>query len=158
MSEDTPTGKACDAKLIKIPSTGGKSFTQIQRDTDKVIREKTEKFTQILSQEVREIRKLFHIYNKNADHEVLKDIFHRVHNLRGQGTLFNYPLVTSIGGHFCAYINSLQEGERPRKEAVQCFLLSITMVQSNNIKGEGSGQIVELLSLMKEMVDKLIKE
>ena len=144
--------------LVKVPPAGGKSFSQIERDTNKVIEKNRRRFANYLADDIRAIEKMLAVYLDAPTKENMRPIFNRIHNLRGQGTLFDYPLVTVIGGHFCRYIDNLPEDEPPRREVVITFINSLKVVQSEKIQGEGTGNLKELTEAMGLMVDSLIKE
>ena len=120
---------------LKVPSSGGKSYSEIIRDTDKVIEKNRMRFVRYLADDIKDVQKMFRVYMQDPSDENLRPIFDRIHNLRGQGTLFGYPLVTTIGGHFCRYIDNLADGVSPRREVVQTFINSLQVVQAEQIKG-----------------------
>ena len=147
-----------EVAALKVPGSGGKSYSDIIRDTDKVIEKNRMRFVRYLADDIKEVQKMFRVYMQYSTPENLRPIFDRIHNLRGQGTLFDYPLVTTIGGHFCRYIDNLPDDVSPRREVVQTFINSLQVVQAEQIKGEGSENLQVLTETMGRMVDALIEQ
>ena len=143
---------------IRLPSSGGKSFAQIQRDADKAVEKNTARFVKYLAKDLTDIEKMLKVYLQEPSRKNMRPIFDRIHNLRGQGTMFGYPLVTTIGGHFCRYVDSLPEDSLPRKDVVATFVKSLRVVQTQSIKGNGSERFQMLIKNMAQMVDQLTKE
>ncbi|NQY82380.1 MAG: hypothetical protein HRT36_05025 [Alphaproteobacteria bacterium] len=162
MSEDSSSDgndikkRPIDPTTLKVPPSGGKSFSKIQHDIDRVIEKNAGRFMQFLADDLKAIEAMLKVYMKEPTRTNMRPIFDRVHNLRGQGTLFNYPLVTIFGGHFCRYINNLPENTPPRRDVVVSFIHSLKLVQANKIQGAGSKTLQELALNMKLMTDKLI--
>ncbi len=143
---------------LRIPASGGKSFSEIQRDADRAVAKKTSRFVQYLAKDLKDIQAMLAVYLEDPSQENMRPIFDRIHNLRGQGAMFDYPLVTTIGGHFCRYIDNLPPDVSPRKDVVVTFINSLKVVQAQKIKGEGPENFKILIENMGLMVTSLISK
>ena len=145
-----------EVKKIPVSVSGGKSLSQIDKDSQNVIDKNRERFVVNMGNDLEEINNLLDSYIENPSPGTMKSLFNLVHNLRGQGAMFDYPLVTAIGGEFCRYIDGLPDGQEPRLDVIKQFLDMLTLVKSQNIVGEGSPQFQELVNNMRLMVDKFV--
>jgi hypothetical protein len=77
---------------------------------------------------------------EQADHE--KKIFSIMHDLRGEGANFGYPLVARIATSMNHYLDSAPAGERARKDldVIRAHVDALRGVLANKLKGE-TGEI-----------------
>jgi hypothetical protein len=67
----------------------------------------------------------------------LHAIFELVHDLRGQGTSFGYPLVTRIGASLCSYLDGHPRHSAAEVDIVRAHVDALRAVIANKLKGDG---------------------
>lgn len=66
----------------------------------------------------------------------LKAMYEIVHDLRGQGATFGYPLVTRIGNTFCRLLEISTAPDRRDIDRIRAHIDALTVVVSKNMRGE----------------------
>lgn len=82
---------------------------------------------------------------------LLPKMFEIVHDLRGQGSSFGYPLVTRIGSSLCRYVERYDSAAEADIDIVRAHVGALRAVLGNRLKGDGGeiGQkIAEGLELL----------
>lgn len=69
--------------------------------------------------------------------EHLKGLFRIAHDLKGQGSSFDYPLITRIGNSLCRFIEKLVEPQPRDFDVMAAHVDALGTVVSNRIRGEG---------------------
>ena len=87
----------------------------------------------------------------------LREVYEISHNLRGQGSTFDYPLITAICGTLCDFIDQTERFEKAHLEAIGIQLSAIKAVAGGEIVGDGGKAGRELLSSIEELVVKARK-
>lgn len=93
-----------------------------------------------------------------ADPEKRDELFARInivaHELRGQGGVFGYPLITAIGKMlYVATLHGHPDDERA-VEVVRCHIDSLQAVLRDDITGDGGAKGVELIKDLKAAIAK----
>lgn len=60
-----------------------------------------------------------------------------VHDLKGMGGSFGYPLMSRIGASLCAYLSGLPADDYPAEDVVAAHLRAMEVVLGNRIAGDG---------------------
>lgn len=82
----------------------------------------------------------------------LRELYEISHNLRGQGSTFDYPLITAICGTLCDFIEQTERFQEIHLEAIEIQLSAIKAVVAGEIVGDGGTAGRELLSSIEELV------
>ena len=80
---------------------------------------------------------LQHISQRNDQHKHLEAMFQVVHDLRGGGTSFGYPLVTQIGSLLCKYIEHREDADDAEIEVIRAHVDALRAVVMSKLKGDG---------------------
>ena len=88
-----------------------------------------------------------------ADDRVVQ-IFRIGHELKGQGGTFGYPLISTIGGSLCRYIESVADHKRVDLEIVRAHALALRAVAVNRITGEGGTIEKQILGELNRLLKK----
>lgn len=89
--------------------------------------------------------------NRDQMGTLLPKMFEIVHDLRGQGASFGYPLVTRIGSSLCRYVERHENHAQADADIVRAHVDALRAVMGNKLKGDGGeiGQkIAEGLELL----------
>ena len=91
--------------------------------------------------------------------DMLRDVFSFVHDLRGQGGSFGYPLLSSIGGSLCAFLEArdfrLTEGDAV---VLRLHFDAAAASLTDQIGGEGDAISQALVTSLSELVDKRLRD
>lgn len=84
----------------------------------------------------------------------LRTLYDVSHDLRGQGSTFDYPLITSICCSLCDFIEHSGRFEEVHLEAIALQLSALKAVAAGRIEGDGGTLGEELMSGIEELVTK----
>jgi hypothetical protein len=77
------------------------------------------------------------IANRDEQGKHLEAMFQVVHDLRGGGTSFGYPLVTQIGSLLCKYIEHREDATDGEIEVIRAHVDALRAVVMSKLKGDG---------------------
>lgn len=91
--------------------------------------------------------------------DALRDIFSFAHDLRGQGGSFGYPLLSTIGGSLCAFLEArdfrLKDGDMV---VVRSHFDAVAAILADEIAGEGDAVSQALVDSLAELADKRLSD
>ena len=91
--------------------------------------------------------------------DMLRDVFSFAHDLRGQGGSFGYPLLSSIGGSLCAFLEArdfrLTEGDAV---VLRSHFDAAATILTDEIGGEVDAILQALVTSLSELVDKHLRD
>lgn len=93
--------------------------------------------------------------NLDDNVDITKQIFRIVHDIKGQGLTFGYPLLTRIGASLCDFIRYVTvpvAGEQ--LEVVSLHLEVLNFIVKNDVKGDVGEQYQRLISQVDHLVQK----
>lgn len=82
----------------------------------------------------------------------LNNLFNIVHDLRGGGGNFGYPLVTRIGGMLCRYLEGRSSVGMVEVEVLRSLVDAMRAVVANKLKGDGGPVGQELCAGLERLV------
>jgi len=91
--------------------------------------------------------------------ELLEQARAVVHNVKGQGTSFGYPLMTRIGESYYALLKFQASQEELEPVVVKLYEAHLTAMKSiieNQIRGEGPELLHRVATSLKEKVDLVV--
>jgi hypothetical protein len=77
------------------------------------------------------------ISERNEQRKHLEAMFQVVHDLRGGGTSFGYPLVTQIGSLLCKYIEHREDADDSEIDVIRAHVDALRAVVVSKLKGDG---------------------
>ncbi|MBM3601244.1 MAG: Hpt domain-containing protein [Alphaproteobacteria bacterium] len=77
------------------------------------------------------------IANPTQTQTLLPKMFEIVHDLRGQGSSFGYPLVTRIGSSLCRYVERHDKDSQAEVDVVRAHVDALRAVIGSKLKGDG---------------------
>lgn len=77
-----------------------------------------------------------------SDQEMKSDaksdrIYDLTHNIKGMGSSFDFPLMTSAGSSLCNYIKNLENGSALSRKVVEAHVRVFEVVLEHKIQGDG---------------------
>ncbi|MSP50395.1 MAG: Hpt domain-containing protein [Alphaproteobacteria bacterium] len=82
----------------------------------------------------------------------LSTLFNIVHDLRGGGGNFGYPLVTRIGGMLCRYLEGRTTVSMAEVEVLRSLVDAMRAVVGNKLKGDGGSVGQELCTGLERLI------
>jgi chemotaxis protein histidine kinase CheA len=82
----------------------------------------------------------------------VKELYGIVHNIKGQGTSFGYPLVTRIAHSLCTLVRQDRAFSDADLGVVQAHLDALRLILVKDIKGEGGEVGAKLAARLENMV------
>ncbi len=140
---ERPNDLAC-----KVPKTGGKDPERAIAQAEEIVKKLEVEYIDKLRQDIDQLELYGRRYRDNRDPGTLDALFKLIHNMRGQGTTFGYPLITDIGRSFCRYVRDVPAGQEVTPELIDQHVDAMKVVYKRGIKGEGD-------ELAKAVVDAL---
>jgi hypothetical protein len=84
----------------------------------------------------------------------IKDIYNIVHNTKGQGSSFGFPLVTRIAHSLCTLVRQERDFSDADLGTVQAHLDALRLILTKEIKGEGGEVGAKLAARLENLVIK----
>lgn len=133
----------------KVPKTGGKDPERAIAQAEQIVQKLEAEYIDKLGQDIDRLETYGRKYRDNRDPRALDSLFKLIHNMRGQGSTFGYPLITDIGRSFCRYVRELPEHREVTPALIDQHVDAMKVVYKRSIKGEGdeiAQAVVEALS------------
>lgn len=67
----------------------------------------------------------------------LKDAYKLAHDMRGQGGSFGYPVITTVAGSFCKFVNTLEDLDQAALDILRAHSKALRTILQNKIAGDG---------------------
>ena len=138
----------------KVPVTGGKDPAKAFKEAEDIVKKMASEYVDKLGEDIRDIKILSREYGASHSAEALDDIFKLVHNMRGQGATFGFPLITEIGRSFCRYVRELPAQKDVKPAIVDQHLKALQVVYEQSIKGGGDSVSQEVVRALATIVDR----
>lgn len=143
---------------IRERVSGGGPISKAMLDRAEAAIESLEnQFSQVAALEVQKLTTLHReaSENRNLRDEKVQGIFVIAHDLRGQGSTFDYPLVTRIGSSLCTFTEQLDSSDDKALEVIGVHIGALHAVVSNAVRGDG-GAVGKEIAMGLEMAVKKI--
>ena len=139
------------AKVRKRPSES--PDLRIER-AERVITRLAGEFVETLATEIESLEELARSYRKDRSPEVLGDLSARIHNIRGQGTTFGYPLITEICKSFGNYLQDLPEDVSASIDVVSHHVAAMRAIYRGAVINADDEAGIAVLSALHALVSK----
>lgn len=137
----------------KVPKSGGIDPEKAFENAESIVKRMTVEYVAKLAEDIEEMKRLGDIYDADPSQENLDQLFRLVHNMRGQGATFGFPLITEIGRNFCRYVRERPEGKKIRHGLVEHHIKALQVVYSQSIKGSGDEVSQAVVQALSEVVE-----
>lgn len=136
----------------KIPTRGGIDPERAFAQADKIIKNMSSEYLEKLGEDVQKLEKLGENYQASRSDEDLDELFRLVHNMRGQGATFGYPLITDIGRSFCRYVKERPETRAIKPALIDQHVAAMRVVYKQSIQGAGDEVSQAVVDALNEVV------
>jgi hypothetical protein len=140
----------------KVPRTGGINPETAFRKADKIIADLASEFHDKLDADIKALELLQRKYKEKPCDATIEPIFKLVHNLRGQGATFGFPLVTDIGSSFCRYLQKRDKSKPLMHGLLGKHLDALRAVYRESQNGKGDAISQAVVKALKMAVDHAI--
>lgn len=93
-----------------------------------------------------------------SDDDVITDISYPILQLRANGKMFKYTLITKMAEQFLEFLNSINRIDAKAIEIMQAFHTSMNVVVQGEITGDGGLEGQELQETLRDACDKYIRK
>lgn len=122
---------------LKVSGGGAISEAMLQK-ANQVIEELTASFIDLLRIEIDKMVSLSQDAKTAADKRALvEQIFEVSHDLRGQASTFDFPLVTRIGSSLCRFTESADLSDARAQEVIDAHINSMKLIVAEGMRGDG---------------------
>ncbi len=140
----------------KVPKIGGKNPEKAFAEAESIVKRMAAEYVDKLADDIEQMKKLAAAYRSDPSDANLDKLFRLVHNMRGQGATFGFPLITEIGRTFCRYVRERPADVEVKPALVDQHLKALQVVYSQSIKGSGDEISQAVVHALSEVVEKEI--
>ena len=134
-----------EVEIINVPhairlkvSGGGAISEAMLKKANHVIEEMTASFVDVLRVEIDKMIALSQDAKSASDKSALvEQIFEVSHDLRGQASTFDFPLVTRIGASLCRFTEAADLSDTRAHEVIDVQFNSMKLVVTQGLRGDG---------------------
>lgn len=138
----------------KVPKTGGVNPEKAFKEAETIVKKMAAEYVDKLADDIAQMKRLADAYREQPSEERLDPLFRLVHNMRGQGATFGFPLITEIGRNFCRYVRERPKGKPVKPALVDQHLKALQVVYDQSIKGSGDQISQQVVKALSEVVEK----
>lgn len=138
----------------KVPKTGGVPPEKAFQNADRIVQQMAAEYVEKLAGDIAEMKRLAAAYRTSPTPETLDALFRLIHNMRGQGATFGFPLITEIGRNFCRYVRERPKGTAVNDDLIDQHVKAMQVVYDQSIKGSGDEIAQAVVQALSEVVER----
>lgn len=145
-------------QISKRVSGGGDISDKMLSRADAAVKRLSDQFTDLALDEIGKLGALLKEASANPDKrpENVRSIFMVVHDLRGQGATFDYPLLTRIGSSLCTFTENIDGTSEKELLVIGVHIDALKAVMTNKISGDGGPVGREIAKGLELAVQKIM--
>ncbi|MBP5344555.1 MAG: hypothetical protein J6Y85_05745 [Alphaproteobacteria bacterium] len=83
--------------------------------------------------------------------DIIKNkLYPKVHDLKGQGATFGYPLITDVGAHLCKFLVSKKSYNSADLQQIKQEVQAIETILWKKLKGDGGAKGAAILDMLRK--------
>lgn len=139
-------------------SGGGDISDKMLSRADAAVKRLSDQFTDLALDEIGKLDALLKEASANPENrpEIVRSIFMVVHDLRGQGATFDYPLLTRIGSSLCTFTENLDGSSGKELQVIGVHVDALKAVMTHKISGDGGPVGREIAKGLEIAVQKIM--
>ncbi len=139
-------------------SGGGDISDKMLARADAAVKRLSDQFTDLALNEIGKLDMLLKEAQANPDKrpDIVRNIFMVVHDLRGQGATFDYPLLTRIGSSLCTFTEKLEGSSDKELQVIGVHVDALKAVMTHKISGDGGPVGREIAKGLEIAVQKIM--
>jgi len=124
------------------------------RNAEKALESLEGEFEEWLGQDIQKLISAGESYFRETDsNETFQNLSCAIHDLKGLGVTYNYPLVTSFAAALHGYIERHSPDEPPARRIVDAHIQAIRAVHSHRLKDSNNAVAQALLAELRALVN-----
>lgn len=135
------------------PKAADSSPADLERLAMEAMADLSAKFPAWVSGDIQKIKQLLTeasgIFGKERTEFIHSNIYPKVHDLKGQGSTFGYPLITDIGSHMCQLLTSKDSFSSDDLVVLKNDTKMMETVVWKKLKGDGGAKGAAILEKLK---------
>jgi len=141
----------------RVSGSGDISDKMLAR-ADAAVKRLSDQFTDLALDEIGKLDMLLKEAQANSDKrpDIVRNIFMVVHDLRGQGATFDYPLLTRIGSSLCTFTENLEGSSDKELQVISVHVDALKAVMTHKISGDGGPVGREIAKGLEIAVQKIM--
>lgn len=147
-----PAGRAESPKKQPVPAQSTNP-ADLERLAMEAMNDLSEKFPAWASGDVLKVKQYLAeasgIFGEERSEIIRTKVYPKVHDLKGQGTTFGYPLITDIGSHMCRLITSKTSFSSNDLAVLKDDTQMMETVLWKKLKGDGGAKGAQILERLK---------
>ena len=80
---------------------------------------------------------------------IKQKVYPKLHDLKGQGATFGYPLVTDVSAHLCNFVRSKKEYTPADMQRIKQEIQTIETILWKKLKGDGGAKGAAILEMLR---------
>lgn len=139
-------------------SGGGDISDKMLSRADAAVKRLSDQFTDLALDEIGKLDTLLKEAKADPEKrpEIVRSIFMVVHDLRGQGATFDYPLLTRIGSSLCTFTENLDSSSDKELQVIGVHVDALKAVMTHKISGDGGPVGREIAKGLEIAVQKIM--
>lgn len=139
-------------------SGGGDISDKMLARADAAVKRLSDQFIDLALDEIGKLDALLKEAAANPDRrpDIVRSIFMVVHDLRGQGATFDYPLLTRIGSSLCTFTENLNGSSDKELQVIAVHVDALKAVMAHKISGDGGPVGREIAKGLEIAVQKIM--
>ena len=135
----------------KAPRRDGEGPDALFAAADAAIRNQAIDYVARLQRDLVEVKQAIEIALTSDDRRdaAVDRLFALIHNMKGQGTTFGYPLVSQIGALTCSMLQRARPTDDARLRIVKAHIDALSIVIEHNLAGDGGPLGVKLVERLE---------
>ncbi|MBR5129736.1 MAG: hypothetical protein IKV03_00725 [Alphaproteobacteria bacterium] len=109
-----------------------------------IISDMSKQYVEWTTNDVLKLKKLMEQIYLLTDTEqetlIRNDLYRTAHDIKGQGTTFDYPLMSDLGAHICALIKTTSSFKKHHLDIISKDIDDMLLVLTKKLQGDG-GQL-----------------
>ena len=77
-------------------------------------------------------------------------LYPKIHDLKGQGATFGYPLITDVGAHLCKFLTSKKSYSATDLQQIKQEVQAIETILWKKLKGDGGAKGTAILNMLRK--------
>ncbi len=139
-------------------SGGGDISDKMLSRAAAAVKRLSNQFTSLALDEINALSDLHQeaVANPEERTEIVRKIFMVVHDLRGQGATFDYPLLTRIGSSLCTFTETLDTFGDKEMQVIRVHIDALKAVMTHKVSGDGGPVGREIAQGLEIAVQKIM--
>lgn len=154
------------AEIIRLPNTlrakvGGKLGAidaSVLAKAEAALEGLSDQFANWLDEEIEKVQAAYEAYKINpTDRKALEDLYFCIHDLKGLGTTYGYPLVTRVGASFCKMADEPEKRMRAPQVLIAAHVDTINVIIRQKLTSESHPVASTLCKTLEDRVKEFLE-